>query len=691
MQQQLNELKRLAASRVDTKTFYERLLREISNATSAEAGLVWNCSHAPYHLLCDHRLQFRPNLRASILHQKHLALLETAIQRNQPILVPPRAESAERLPVIALGPIHRDGEIELIELFLRPDGSEQDFKEWLSCLQEFCQVARELHPNGVSAGGGASHAERRPFPQAPSAASRPGVAAGTVPVQPVPSPATASMPARSLAELEQFVLQLHQGLESVETAARVANETRRFLNADRVSVVEWRRGAARVQAVSGQPSVNQRSSTIQLLRRLVNRVLPLGETFWYPGPNHQSLPVEIEHPLNEYLTSSTVRNLIIVPISDQNPSASVDPDAAKIARRWIAGLIIEKFDAQWNQAELEPVIELVSRHAGSAIRNSMHHRSLFLFPLWNALGQSRVIVAARNARRTALIGIGLLVLAATLALVPAPFRVACNGILLPQDRRNVFAQVDGEVEQIFVDHGSLVRSGEEVLRLTNENLLKQRQEIVGQVNPLEKKLAAIDAKILDRPQGNDANTREPEPDLEQSSLRASLESAQKQLAIIDEQIDMLSVRSPMDGQVLSWDLRQQLARKPVHRGDLLLEVADVDGPWELELKLPDRRIGHVLRAQAASGTDLPVTFLLAADPGLSWTGRITSVSNTTQDDSVDGQTIRVEVAFDQSALDIKQARSGVMAKIHCGNRALGYVWLHDIVEFLQSKVFFRLW
>jgi hypothetical protein len=237
----------------------------------------------------------------------------------------------------------------------------------------------------------------------------------------------------------------------------------------------------------------------------------------------------------------------------------------------------------------------------------------------------------------------------------------------------------------------MVADGQELMRLTNESLERQRQEIIGQITPLEKRLAAIDATLLDRPRGSENPRIEGEAELEQSSIRASLDSARRQLEIVDLQIQQLSVHSPMSGQVLSWDVRQQFDGKPVRRGDLLLEVANVNGPWELELKLPDRRIGHVLRAQAESESPLPVTFLLAADPNVSWHGAITSISKATQTDSVDGQTIRVEVAFDQASLGIKQARSGVMAKIHCGYRPLGYVWLHDIFEFLQSKVFFRLW
>ncbi len=697
MQQQLEELKRLASGRVDIKTFYDHLIRQISEATSAEAGLVWSCSQSPFRLLAEHQAQPGPNLRSSIQHQKHTALLEAALKRNQPILIPPRTEAPDNLPVIALGPIQRDGEIELIELFLRPDGTETDFKEWLYCLQEFCQVARG-YSNGHSATPAPTFTARAFHPtSAPAAPAQPALSTTPLASPSILQPATA-MPAvpprsrtRSADEVEQYVLQLHQGLDTKATMSRIANETRRFLDADRVSVVRWHRGRARVQAISGQPSVNRRSTTIQLLHRLVNAVLPLGETFWFPRPDDQALPNEIEHPLNEYLTSSTVRSLIVVPVSDQNEGGGDDPDAAKKNAKWIAGLIVEKFDAQWTREELSTTIQLVGRHAGSALRNSIQHRSMFLFPLWNALGKSRVVLAARNARWTTLVLASLLTIGLVLTLVPAPFRISCNGILLPKLRQNIFAQVDGDVDQIFVDHGSMVTAGQNVVQLKNETLLRQRQEVVGRLEPLEKRLASMNSKLLDRPRGAENGQRENDADLDQSSLQASLDSERQQLENIDSQIKLLHVQSPIAGQVLSWDVRQQLAGKPIQRGELLIEVADVNGAWELELKLPDKRIGHIFRAQSADGPELPVTFVLAADPNVSWEGNVKSIAKSTQNDSVDGQTIRVDVAFDHEGLDLKQARSGVLAKIHCGYRPIGYVWLHDIFEFVQSKIFFRLW
>ena len=39
-------------------------------------------------------------------------------------------------------------------------------------------------------------------------------------------------------------------------------------------------------------------------------------------------------------------------------------------------------------------------------------------------------------------------------------------------------------------------------------------------------------------------------------------------------------------------------------------------------------------------------------------------------------------------LDITKGAE-VSAKIDCGRRSLGYVWFHDVLEFIQTKILFR--
>ena len=176
--------------------------------------------------------------------------------------------------------------------------------------------------------------------------------------------------------------------------------------------------------------------------------------------------------------------------------------------------------------------------------------------------------------------------------------------------------------------------------------------------------------------------------LEQNQIKSRLVSLQEQMDILDEQSKKLDVVARMDGTVLSWNVQELLNNRPVKEGELLLEIADLQGGWELELDLPDRRIGHVLDAQEELKEDLEVTFVLASEPGQRFKGRITQISQTTKVDSEKGQSIRISVAIDDAdAIPFLQTKTGVIAKIHCGQRSLGYVWLHDVFEFVQTKWF----
>ena len=140
------------------------------------------------------------------------------------------------------------------------------------------------------------------------------------------------------------------------------------------------------------------------------------------------------------------------------------------------------------------------------------------------------------------------------------------------------------------------------------------------------------------------------------------------------------MRSPLDGQALTWNLQELLDARPVQRGQALLTVADLDGPWELELHVPDHRAGHVLAAREALRADLDVSFALAAEPGTVYQGHIEDVALSTELDEADGATVLVTVAFDRDEVQGLRPGATVMARIHCGRRSLGYVWLHDLVR-----------
>src|SRR4029079_12254672 len=91
---------------------------------------------------------------------------------------------------------------------------------------------------------------------------------------------------------------------------------------------------------------------------------------------------------------------------------------------------------------------------------------------------------------------------------------------------------------------------------------------------------------------------------------------------------------------------------------------------------------------------LPVTFFLATNPADQLQGQVEMDELSAEVRGDSGNTVLVRVSFDQDELRqiIANPKIGASAtaKIHCGKRAIGYVWFHDVVDFVRSKILFRI-
>jgi hypothetical protein len=171
-----------------------------------------------------------------------------------------------------------------------------------------------------------------------------------------------------------------------------------------------------------------------------------------------------------------------------------------------------------------------------------------------------------------------------------------------------------------------------------------------------------------------------------------LESLNAQIKILNNKIERLTVRSPMKGQILTWQVRDKLENRPVEKGQVLLTVADPTQDWDLELKLPEDRMGHILRAMQEQGTEaLDVEYIAATDPGVTRWGKIKSIHNIAEVQGEEGNIVLVRVKIDKSDLLTEPRRGAtVTAKIHCGRTSLGYSLFHDLISWFQSRILFRL-
>jgi hypothetical protein len=175
---------------------------------------------------------------------------------------------------------------------------------------------------------------------------------------------------------------------------------------------------------------------------------------------------------------------------------------------------------------------------------------------------------------------------------------------------------------------------------------------------------------------------------EQAELREKQKSLDDQWGLYKAKQLELEVKSPINGVVVTWDLRNRLIHRPVQRGQVLLRVADPDGLWQLELHMPENRMGHLIQAQQ-NLHDLEVSYILATEPGTTHYGTVQEIHRSAEIRGDEGNTVLMKVAIDKSDLPDLRPGATVTAQVYCGRRPFGYVLLHDVISFIQSRILFR--
>jgi hypothetical protein len=322
-------------------------------------------------------------------------------------------------------------------------------------------------------------------------------------------------------------------------------------------------------------------------------------------------------------------------------------------------------------------------------------------PLWRAIGKSKFLVQARTLPKTVLVVVGVVALLICLFVVPADFDLPAEGTLEPVGRQDVYAHADGDVEEFGVDtegkpieQGAWVKKDQMLLRLRNVKLEREKADIEGQIiteratyDKWEHEEAASGARMKPdehaRLMGQLTESKE------------KLDSLENQKTVFQAQIDDLTVKSPIDGQVVTSDLKKHLDKRPVKRGDFLLRVADTKGPWELELHMTDDRMGHIDRQEnlqhGTKNPDLVVNYRVDTAPGSQHKGTIDKLPLDVNPEKEKGNVALIRVKIDKNEIEQadRVAGASVSGKVHCGRRSLGYVWFHDLFAFIQMKIFFR--
>ena len=293
----VNEIAQLSKSGATAEEFYPELLSRIITALAAAGGAIW--------LLDEDRqlsLQYQINAEPSILEDdsedatRHTRLIQRVANTGQSLLVPPYSGTTdgegEGNPtgfLLCLGALQHDGHNDgLIEIFQRPGTAPDTQRGYLRFLQQMCELAAEwLRSQKLRTLG-----DRQTLWQ----------------------------------QADSFARATHESLDLKETAYIVANEGRRLIGCDRVSVAIKKGRHCKVQAISGQDTIENRSNIVTALNNLATRVVAAGEPLWHDGAT-EDLPPQIEEALEDYVDQSYGRNIAVLPLREPERRLGVDNDS----------------------------------------------------------------------------------------------------------------------------------------------------------------------------------------------------------------------------------------------------------------------------------------------------------------------------------------------------------------------------
>jgi biotin carboxyl carrier protein len=648
----VDQIAGLAESSLGPREFWRRLLDNTVKGLAALGGAVWLRGESG-RLQLECQLKHGAAAPDAQANERHERLLAHVSETRLAISLPPHSgshgDSATDNPtdsLVLLSPVVSEGQtLAIVEIVQRPSDLPAAQEGYLRFLSAVCELA-------------ADYDRRRQFGELQKRA-------------------------RSWNAFEQFTESIHASLDVDRVAYQIANDGRHLIDCDRVGVALVRGRKARLASVSGVDVLERRAASVRRLEQLINAAIKIDEPLVYPDDAAQLAP-QIGAALQAHLDPSHVRRLVLIPL---HAAAVGDPRDG--SRPIIGALVVEHFSQPEAASETSRRIEAVARQGAIALTNALDYENVPLARFWRALGMPRALVRRRQLPKTLLAAAMIVAAIAALVFVPVDFTVEGRGELLPQRRQDIFAPTDGVIAEVRVAHGDQVEAGQPLVVLRKPRLEFDRTRVTGELQTARKRLAALQAlRFSPAAASTEARDQYRQRTAEEEEVKELLKSLGEQMAVLDKQEEELTVRSPMAGQVLTWDVAQLLASRPVERGHMLLSVGDPAGPWELELRIADDRIGHVLAAQQDERDELPLSFLLAMDPDHTYQGRVRNIAMTTDTLEQGGPQVLLTASVDREALPRLRPGASVVAKIDCGRRSLGFVWLHELWDAVRTRVLF---
>ena len=431
-------------------------------------------------------------------------------------------------------------------------------------------------------------------------------------------------------------------------ATEVTNELAERFSCQRVSLGFLRYNRVRVEALSHSSRIDQHSNMVRAIRDAMSESLDQGATVVYPVVSDDTVLVTRFHAqLAKAQQGAAICTLPLI----KNGKA-------------LGALLLERAADKPFTAETVEQCEQIGLLLGPVLETRRRDER----PLPSKILESlRCWCAKLFGQRHLPLKVGVAlsaVLLIWLSLASATFRISSDSVLEAEICRSVVAPQQGYIATAHVRAGDLVREGDVLATLDDQELrLEQRKwqsQLAQLLKEYRKALAGYDRA-------------------EVAILNAKRAQAAAQLRLVEHQLARVTLVAPFSGLIVKGDLSQALG-SPVTRGEVLFEVAPTD-EYRVVLKVDDRDIGLVSLEQRGQ-------LKLSGIPDKSIAITIDQLMPVSANEGGHNY-FRVEAVMDNHSDLMRPGMQGI-SKIEIGREKLLWIWTRPLVEWLRLFVWNRL-
>ena len=431
-------------------------------------------------------------------------------------------------------------------------------------------------------------------------------------------------------------------------AIAVVTQLATSLGCDRVSLGWVKRRHVQVKALSHSADFGKQMNLLRAISSAMDEAIDQQAVIVYPTPSEDNPLVVRAH--EDLIRQHGTGSICTIPMGSEG--------------MLFGGLTLELPPGRVFPQETVELCEIVAEVIGPILEAKRQNDRWLIAKIIDACGVQLRKLIGPDHLVAKLLGIAVVGFAFFFALAKSDYRVTTPTTLEGVVQRAVVAPFDGYIVEAPARAGDVVQQGNVLCLLDDRDMRLERIRWATEREQLLKQYREAMARH-DRAQIR--------------IVKAKVDQAEAQLALLDEQLARTKIVAPFGGIVTSGDLSQSLGA-PVERGQVLFEMAPLDA-YRVIVEVDERDISEIEVGQRGE-------LVLPSMPGASFSftvDKITPVSTAKEGRNY----FRVEARLEDISERLRPGMEG-LGKISVDRRKLIWIWSHDVIDWLRLQLW-RWW